>query len=269
VIGGIPISRIDEDENNIYYEEDFKNGNLNSKRHYIGAKDGSYRFYQYSIIQNNNSILDIKRSWKKVSDDITITALNNKTYKCDFSNPKKIKITDSEGKETIINIARRMHGFNLEFIKQLDAITLLNINKYVKEVQPVKLSVEPIYQRLSETIYSTEQIFALSHELGHAIDCEKYYSNLNYQQMNLELLKIYQEEFRNFKKSSNSDIQEGIQYFSNISASCGLDELVAETNAILTTPLNQDPVISHRGQMLVRYFPKTIAMASKLLGYES
>jgi len=264
---GIPVSKIEEDGNSVCYTEDFKNGDIVSKRYYKESKDGSKRFYQYNIFQNENSLLDIKRGWEKLSDNITITTLNNKTYKTDFSNPQKVKITDDKGNTTVINILQKMRGFSLDFIKQLDALTLLNINQHTKQTRFVKSNTEPIYQRLSEIIYSTEQCFALNHELGHAIECDKYYSDEDYPKLHDELLKIYQEEFQKFKNSSNSDIQESMEYFSNISASCGIDEFIAETNAILNTPINQDPVIAHRGQMLVRYFPKTIASAAKLLGY--
>ena len=269
VVGGIPLSEISEDEDFVEYKENIEQNGINSKRCYTEAKDGSYKQYEYSISQNNDSILDIRKTWHRVSDDITITTFGDKTYMCDFSNPKKIKITDTEGHKAVIDISQKMRSLSLDFIKSLDALTLLNIDVYTKEVKSVQSDTESAYNRLSEIIKTTQDCFALEHELGHAIESELYYSKPDYNKLRDELLINYQEEFSRFKNISNSSMQEIIEYFSNISASDGLDEFIAETNAILNTLINKDFTISQRASVIIRYFPKTIASAAKLLGYNN
>ena len=62
------------------------------------------------------------------------------------------------------------------------------------------------------------------------------------------------------------------KYFSQIGGGgfdTGLSELVAETNMLLTTYGNDSDTIKTRASHLVKYFPRTIAKAAELLGYNN
>ena len=266
--GGNTYSSVSEDENYIEYSEKFVLDDTVSKRHYKKSKDGLYRELQYKITRGDIPILDVERSWQKISDNKTVTILNGKKYIADFSNPNKVKITDNQGKVEVINISQKAPSFSFEFIKSLDAISLLNINKYTKEVVFKPLIDDSQYCSISEKIYTQENIFVFSHEMGHAIDVGKYYSEPDFPEKEKRLFEIYKKEFENFNKNNDSNIQKILEYYSQISLSDGLDEIVADTNALLNSyGVETYPQLSARLEMLVRYFPKTIAYCAELLGY--
>ena len=75
-----------------------------------------------------------------------------------------------------------------------------------------------------------------------------------------------------FSNSTPENEQEFIQYFSpkaEIFEAIGTNEFVAETNMILSQYGSNYENIKTRSQFLVRYFPKTIAIAADLLGKTS
>ncbi|MBR2068718.1 MAG: hypothetical protein IJ877_03045 [Candidatus Gastranaerophilales bacterium] len=270
--GGRPISRITEDDNSIVYKEIFHTKDTTTKRRYEESYDGSYRSYEYNITQNSETLLNLKRSWRKISDTETVTVVNDKTYRAFFDDLKRtVTILDNKGNTTTINLARKAPYHSFEFLKTLDVDTLLNIKKYTRSLLFARSDENKSYNFLSNSIKVDENPFSINHELGHAID---YNSDVRFYRYP-ELIKIYNQELEEFNKVSNSKIKDILQYFSNDGGyapekgdkkiSTGINELVAETNAILHTYNDTEEVLSSRVLYLIRYFPKTIAYIASLL----
>ncbi|MBQ8887482.1 MAG: hypothetical protein IJY61_07275 [Candidatus Gastranaerophilales bacterium] len=70
-----------------------------------------------------------------------------------------------------------------------------------------------------------------------------------------------------FKINMPFNEQEFIQYFSpraELTESDGLEEFIAETNALLTSYGINHKELNTRAQFLVKYFPRTIAKVAEL-----
>ena len=84
--------------------------------------------------------------------------------------------------------------------------------------------------------------------------------------------RIYNEEKKNFIKAFPETQRDHIDYFINVVSHYGgekggLQETIAESNALLTTPKTMD-ILAIRSQYLQQYFPKTIAYLSEALSNE-
>ena len=274
--GGHPSTNIIEKEKSIVYKEIFSYLDTQTKRRYEESYDGTKRDYEYHITQSYKPIMDIKRSWQKISDNETLTTINNRSYRAVFDDYRRsITITDDKGAKVKINMASKAPSFDFEFLKSLDADILLNMKKYTKSVILAKPNDKRSYNPLSNNITVDKNTFTINHELGHAIDFNTTPRLIK----NPELIKIYNEELDNFNKNSTSKMQEIFEYFSNDGGyaqqkgfknnSRGLDELIAEVNALLYTYNDKELELSTRGMFIVRYFPKTTAQIASLLGYSA
>ena len=116
-----------------------------------------------------------------------------------------------------------------------------------------------------------------AHEVGHLVDA----ANFRKSRLNPEIIETYVSECENFTKDKPENITKFAQYFSQTSLArefyvygsnldtrglTGLGELFAETN-ILTKTYGATFPLGNRDIYLVRYFPKTIALIAKELGY--
>ncbi len=263
IYGGQVLCRVIETNDSTILDENFSYQDTQTKRFYKEAKNKTQREYKYQITEGGTVLLNREKSWQKLSDNKTITKVNEKTYTAEFKGRIAI-ITDSEGNVTTVNFNIKAPDFDIEFLKSLDADTILAIDKYSKSLIIAENRINTYYNSLSENIYTTENNFNLLHELGHAIDFQSIGLS-NKKEISKELIETYKKELEAFINNSNSEMQKLVKYFSQTSESTGLDELIAETNAITNTYGSDDLYLSARIHFLIHYFPKTIATASKLL----
>ena len=96
---------------------------------------------------------------------------------------------------------------------------------------------------------------------------------------NKEIIKSYNQEWKEFQKNNTIATEELIQYFSQYSFASGmkilgrptkedsgLGEFIAEVNVLMKTYNNEEPM-NARAMLLVKNFPNTIALVAKNLGY--
>ena len=123
-----------------------------------------------------------------------------------------------------------------------------------------------------------DEIFTFSHEQGHTKDFIPNFKTRNFDNIiatDSEVQKAYKEERANFIKNMSNTEKETVDYFINkldhyMGENGGAIETVAEINALLSTDAGAgDSVIWMRGYYLQKYFPKTIAAASRLLNPNS
>ena len=158
---------------------------------------------------------------------------------------------------------------------------LLEFNKRGVQVAFIKDEIHSGTMANYNYIETGTNIFSLTHEFGHLIDCQKEHPI----SQNKELINIYIEEYERFKKIKPKSIEEIIiRYFTptggtlslyknssiyekikEANTMTGLSEIIAETNALLYSYGSRNEAFNSRTNYLIRFFPKTIAKAASLL----
>ena len=118
-------------------------------------------------------------------------------------------------------------------------------------------------------------MFIVLHEEGHAKDFQtlNIFNPIDTEKSMIsrdkELNEIFEQEKASFYQAFPDAQREHVDYFTNIITHYGgkmggIQETVAETNAILETPRSHKD-LGLRSQYLQQYFPKTIAKLNSLL----
>ena len=115
---------------------------------------------------------------------------------------------------------------------------------------------------------TARDIYTLSHELGHGIDYSKENDELEKINKNSFFRKYFEEEKNNFLNNMSDIEQDFISYFlmdmgGIRGVDAGASESVAEANALMTSIPEEFYLI--RSHYYQKYFPKSIASASKLM----
>ena len=188
----------------------------------------------------------------------------------DESSYSSDKLSDLKNKFGSLKDANRAF---FEHCKTMPADTLLTISKNIEKIVLVGDPIESAQD--GNKLEIGLNISVTSHELGHSIDVgaisgHSHDIHLGTIATNQDLIKIYEKEFLQFKKDYPELAQKVINYFSQTGGGLGdtgLNELIAETNMLMTTYSQDIETVETRSQYLVRYFPETIAKIGKLLGY--
>lgn len=285
-IKGIKTGRTytEQDGTKVHTEKFFK-GEYCTRRQYIENNDGTKKALNY-VIENSGGekLLDMKRFFS-LKGNISTTTVNGKEYVAEFNDKDKTVEITCDNKKTKIDFWEKADTYSLsklwDLLKKTPADSLLNYS----EIPELKYSEKKsgwVYKPKG-TIVTEDDLGVMAHELGHYKDATQNglytlnaiykieaYSKENWKDLissDEELIKIYNEEIEQFKKDMSDAEAEEIDYFSQTggSSGSGLSEMVAEINMLMTTQCASH--LNARSMYLMRYFPRTIAKAAKLLGY--
>ena len=273
---GTPISSVTKEEDGtIVFRENFnKNGTLTNRIYKERKNDNGeiiYSYYSYKIRdEKNKELMNTQREYKKNSDSSVTNIINGVEYQIEYDDKnKQITISDGKGIKKLSfkdKLAYYYQDILWETIKTLHVDTLLTIYKNIDRWNYCR-EKDSLADGYTKTISTGGNHSIILHEAGHFKDYKTQFS------VNDEIfLKSYFEEMQEFSNSTPENEQEFIQYFSpkaEIFEAIGTNEFVAETNMILSQYGSNYENIKTRSQFLVRYFPKTIAIAADLLGKTS
>ena len=258
-----------------------------TKTEYLYEDDvNGNRLSDYKITDKNGNVLLQKSStFEVVSPNKFISSNNNDKYEI-VVNEKTIDVKDMNNPKRFakIDIDRSLLGNKrklLQSLKQMPGEELIKLSQSTNKLVGIRTPLESYYQPDDKSIHSSDQLFVVLHELGHARDYrdlnvdseEGYYNTINKTiSSDVKLLRIYEDEVEKFNKAFPDAQRDHIDYFINTlnhygGELGGLVETVAESNAILTTPKTMD-LLAIRSQYLQQYFPKTIAYLSNVLNTE-
>lgn len=261
--------------------EKFQRGDYHTQRKYTSDDRGEKTSLDYTISDTHGKkLLNIHRTFELQGNKSTAT-LNGKEYIAEFNDEEmKVKIGDVEidFKEKMESETFHNKKILWEAIKKTPGDLILNF----RNIQHFGYEEDNGRWNCKEnTIKTDSDLSTISHELGHYLDSTEgeAYLVAEIQQLveaygkeeddrishNPELIKIYNEEMEDFKKSISEAEQKNIEYFSQTGGNggTGLSELVAEVNMLCTTQINTG--LQTRSMYLTRYFPKTTAKAAELL----
>ncbi len=276
---------------------DKKNGITSIKKNMVSL-DGTKTEYLYENDENGNRISDYKitdkngrvllnksATFEVVSPNKIISSNNDDKYEI-LLDEKSIKVTDMKNpkRNAVIDIDKKIQGNKkkiLASLKQMPGEELIKLSQSTKTLVGIDSPLESFYRPADKSIHSSDQLFVILHELGHARDMrdvdmssrEAYMESFGKTVFtNTKLEKTFEEEKANFNKAFPDAQRDHIDYFINTlnhygGAYGGLRETIAEGNAILNTPKTMD-MLAIRTQYLQQYFPKTIAQLSTLVSKE-
>lgn len=300
--GGIYISKnmtsLDGTTTTYRYSKDAKGDNIRMFNQ-IKDKNGNVlstvdRTYQrvnenlaYSSVNGRHYTIEQKGKNTIVTDEFegTKTVLNEKTFAIPFYKKPAFSVL---GKLMNFNPEQTKEPVISDLLKTLPGDTLIDMSKDVKHIVPLKNTLDSAFMGYFGVLNCTTDGFAVNHELGHSKDAYLMKEVKEYQKEakdaiskgeqpkemlknpiadNPEFRKEYMMEKAAFVKAFPSFKEEYIDYFIfgvEGQNDRGRKETVAETNAMNSqTPVPLE-VLAMRTQVLQNYFPRTIAVATKL-----
>jgi len=223
--------------------------------------------------KNGNVLLKNSQSFEVISDNKFISAKNDEKYEITV-NEKEINIKNlKDNKDSKITFENYIDGNKekiLEALKKMPGEELIALSKSVKHLNGIDDINYSTYGAVNKRIKTGDNLFVMLHELGHAKD----YDEVDVKQeetlkksifSNKKINEIFEKEKAMFNEAFPAAQREHINYFIKTSEEKdGLQETIAETNALLNTYNNED-LFSIRSQYLQQYFPRTVAELSKIL----
>ena len=160
-----------------------------------------------------------------------------------------------------------------QLLKQLSAQQLTALKHNTASLNGVK--TRSCYYRTCHCIHTQNSLYALLHELGHAITMDTRDMLLNGERklkkgvLSLKLKGIYKKEKNNFNKKYGLTERTYIDYFTGQyqdgeNFTNMLTETIAETNALLNGAIPYED-LAVRSHYLKQNFPETIAYLSDIL----
>ena len=228
---------------------------------------------KYEIKDKDGNILGTtERQYRKIDDNHYTSSINGQKYDTQFVGDKVIvSKVDENGNITetielgsdildpqLIDLYKKLPG---DYFFKIKEIGLQKISLGYKEHDNAIYLIDEKEIALGRDL--KDDVFGFAHELGHAID---YNYNLESLHDNKELIKVYQEELAEYKKTSSDLEGYSIDYF--ISKNGGSDpihETIAEFNALTSGLLNSFEEIHMRGTLLQQHFPRTCAKIMELM----
>ena len=259
------------------YKESFEHNDCTTVRDYNILKDENgnkiSECYKYNITdKNGNILLNIDREFVLNPDSSSTTTINGVKYTSTFDEENKIiTVINPNGDETRINIENKFNYVTKEqkeilwnLFKESPADTLLTLEGNIRTINFVT-TLKSSINSCNKILNIGNDLATLNHELGHAKDDHNYIVLSK----NTELINIYNEEMAILKENYPSEIESFIKYFGQEGGQFGVDlginEFIAETNAILGIYGNKTEGVKTRAMILTKYFPQTIAKISELL----
>ncbi len=229
-ISGKKIATVKKDQNSTTFVEDFNYKDTNTKREYVQKTDKNgktiSKLYKYKITNNNGeNLLNINRSWEKISDTKTKTTINSKEYFGDFDDENKtIKIKDPNGKITEISISDMLteapdedfilEESNEEFFEMLKSMPLDKILEMEKTITKIAIvdDIESSFVPPDELNLGINSA-SFYHEVMHSLDYDFDTDEFGKISENEELIDIYSKELKEFSKEYPAAFREVIGYF--------------------------------------------------------
>ena len=281
ITGGEKLASTEQQEDGtILYKRTYTHKGTTTNRLYSEKRDETGNIqknnYNYEIVdENNKKLLQMNRSWQQNSDGTTTTIINGEKYTTKFDDENYgISIINQNGEETTFDLKYTSSNSEIQklydYIKKLPADTLLTLQNCEKIYIVDEFQRSGIDYNFFLKIYLNQAIFA--HEMGHIKNSKAHEINKETLVKNQDLIDTYNKEMEDFRKEYPTSVNDVLTYFSPLStgsASTGLGELIAETNALMTTCSDIKEELQLRSEYLLRYFPKTIAKAAELLGYNA
>lgn len=244
------------------------------------------RIYDYKITdKKGNILLNNNCTFDVINENEFISTKNNEKYKIKI-NKNTIKIADCNNsqKTTTIFLNKQVKNDKktlLNILKQLPGEELLKLKNSTKELSETDDIKECVYNAENKTIKTLNNLYTILHELGHAVNEKdinfkdfKTYNKTRIETMSYDkdLQKIYKKERKAYIEAFPDAQRDYIDYFINsvahLDESNCINEIIAETNALLTTP--KAPLFCGiRTQYLQNYFPRTIAKINELLNNQT
>lgn len=237
------------------------------------------RYSRYKITDENGNILMNNTKTFKVIDDSTFqSTFNDKSYTMTVHDNVLTVQNDNDENETAQIDLSKIEGNKdtlIPILKQMSGDQLIALSKTTDKLVGIDKVIESYYSANEHVINSGEDMFVVLHEEGHSKDFQtlNIFDPIATQKSMIsrdkELTEIFDKEKKSFYEAFPDAQREHVDYFTNIlthygGSMGGIQETVAESNAILETPRSHKD-LGLRSQYLQQYFPKTIARLNTLL----
>ncbi len=258
-----------------------------TKTDYYAEESDNLRITDYKITdKDRNALINVHQTFEQISDNKFISSINatgkdedTRIYEIEYTNDNRVKIYDKKNdKTTLINLNNYFKNKKsakklMPYIKKLPGQILLEFaEKPLKFIYDSNNIGNGFWDLTSQILgignfdnknVNDELIAVITHELGHYLDI--YSGKISKFADNQEVKKIYEEELKQFQKSTTLGQQEYIDYFtSDMKLFFNSDrEKVAETHSILYS--TDCTTLNMRRLYFAQYFPRTMAAIMKLL----
>ncbi len=269
-------------------------GTTTTYRYFKDANGNHIRMYNQIADKNGKVLSTIDRTYDKVNKNLAYSSINGHKYTIEQQGKNTIITDHFNNEKTIlnkksfqvpfyeknkINNLGKLQGYTPEQTKEpvinellhkLPGDVLIDMNKDVQYIIPLKNNQDSAFMACPGILYCNTDEFVVSHELGHSKDSylpNEYKDNPKSLQNpiadNPEFKKEYFNERAMFLKAFPEFKKEYIDYFI-FPIKLGRRETVAETNAINSQSPVPAEIFAMRTQILQQYFPRTIAVTTKL-----
>ncbi|MBR1753251.1 hypothetical protein IJ732_00290 [bacterium] len=269
-----------------------------TKTHYINeqSKDGSQVKMHYQIKTAQGEVLTtVDRTFNRVSPNLAYSSVNGHSYVIEKKD-KSYEVTDNlNGLTTIIpfkDIFKNNKTYSkAEVFDKLSGDMLLDFYNRGYKFRYIDNPDECYMEEQEMVLCVKDDLFDYSHEAGHIKDLISSFEEEGYTEEEIndlihdneehkmikisshpEFRKAYEQERADFMKAFPGVEQKYIDYFIDRVDHYGgflggAIEVVAESNALLSTSTGSasDDTLQTRSHYLQKFFPRTIAAASKLL----
>lgn len=237
------------------------------------------RYSRYKITDADGNVLMNNTKTFKVIDDSTFqSTFNDKSYTMTINENILTVQNDNDENETAQIDLSQIQGNKdalIPILKQMSGDQLIALSKTTDKLVGIDKVIESYYSAKEHVINSGEDMFVVLHEEGHSKDFQtlNIFDPIATQKTMIsrdkELTEIFDKEKKSFYEAFPDAQREHVDYFTNILTHYGgnmggIQETVAESNAILETPRSHKD-LGLRSQYLQQYFPKTIARLNTLL----
>ncbi|MBQ9688743.1 hypothetical protein IJV79_03805 [bacterium] len=279
----------EDEQGNFIVKKDYESfDGVRTKYDYKASKDGHNVKMHYEIKDvDGKALTTVDRTFNRVSPTLAYSSVNGQEYVIEkddygFTVTDKFKGKAYEIPYTSLFKNNDWHNY-MEMFDKMSGDMLLDM--YKKDYQYVYCNLDMNSQMdyADRILYANKVLFTFAHEQGHALDFLMYTADEmdlifdEFDTVNLdgkfstdaEFRKIYEQERADFVKAFPSLEQSFVDYFINKKThpsgpDGGAGEVIAESNALFSTESGND-CLAARGYYLQKYFPRTLAYASKLI----
>jgi hypothetical protein len=269
----------------VYQFDTDKDGNHKTLFCQISDKDGNVlstidRTYDRKEDGIYSSVNGVKYKQVKTKDGFEITNLNSDEV-TNFSS--KNFEPDMNGRLLLMMSApNRQFDYSQDVVtplaETLPADTLVTMSNNIKQVFPLKDDLESAFVGFYDYLMCKTDNFVVNHELGHSKDAVHVTEDENILDRkdlgknviadNSEFRTAFLEEKAAFVQAFPDYKEKFVNYFISSPESKpqrGRKETVAESNAINGLQPKEPEILAMRTILLQRYFPRSIAAATKLM----
>lgn len=240
----------------------------------LKSPEGSQTDYQYSEDNKGSKkllykitgpdgkeILSIEREYQKIGENSAVSMVNGSEYKIEIQGDIINVFDVKNNKTTRIDLNELVDANNVEVknnLKSQPGDVLISLSQEAKKIGADIDNGH--FASVGDFITVDGKSSTVAHELGHSIDSAPNEIGENEFKIsqNKEFLDQLKKEMEDFKNASSESEQYSFSYLEKPS------EFVAETKMVTTTS-GDKKWNAMREFILMKYFPKTLSIASKLL----